>query len=63
MRKSNLTLALLLAASTLALTGCSRNPVAPALNAPSDPGAAPAVAGGVEEDKDPGVVGVGGADG
>ena len=61
MRKTNLTLALLLTASTLALTGCSRNPVAPEVNAPSDPGAGTSVAGGVVEDQDPGVVGEGGA--
>lgn len=63
MRKHNATLALLLTASMLALTGCSRNPVAPDLNAPADPGASSSAAGGHEEDKDPGVVGEGGADG
>ena len=61
MRKTNLTLALLLTASTLALTGCSRNPVAPEVNAPSDPGAGTTVVGGHTEDQDPGVVGEGGA--
>jgi hypothetical protein len=62
MRKPHHLIALLLTASTLALTGCSRNPVAPDVNAPADPGASPMV-GVREEEKEPVFVGEGGASG
>jgi len=60
MRKSTLSLAFLI--STLALTGCGRNPVAPQGVVPTDPSASSA-RGTQSEDPIPDIVGEGGANG
>ena len=59
MRKTTLSIALILGA--MALTGCSRNPVAPQVQVPSDPSTSSARGTQTEDPLPPDVVGEGGA--